>query len=403
MAREKWSAPDPVGVSTPAPAAAPRETTRQTWSGSSKTAAPTQSDAEVIRKDLLAHARHYDFFYAVGMMERLYPEAVRVGGNGPYPYEAIRFRHDPALSFSAGDVSGVTFDERPRAPEDRLETPRPYFQVTTSFLGLTGGVTPLPLYFAEEIAQAQDATVQRDFLDLFHHRLISLVYRVGVKHDLAREFTVDASDAWSRRILALAGFDLWSGRALEHVPLWRMLRLAPLLAARTRSARVLAIAIEDACEEALQGAHVRIEQFRGDWTPLDGAQRMALGVRNHVLGRDSILGQRVFDRASRAVIVIETLTTNFRRFLTDGDMFPVVLELVHMLSPEPIAYELDLVIGERARPRFELGRPLGGRIGVDAWLSSGAGDVTHLRVQLPNEVPRHDGAFGHGWQSKPQR
>lgn len=407
MAREKRSAADPVR-SAPTPGVGPedgqgRDTTRS-LTRSGRTLAPTQSDAEWIRNDLLAHARHYDFFYAVGMMERLYPDAVRVGGNGPYHHEAIRFCHDEALSFSPGDVARVTFGDRPRAPEERFEISRPYFQVTTAFLGLTGSVSPLPLYFAEEIAQAQDHTVERDFLDVFHHRLISMVYRVGVKHDLAREYSVDASDAWSRRILALAGFDLWGGRRLEHLPLWRMLRLAPLLAARTRSARVIATAIEDACEDALQGARVRIEQFRGDWTPLDAAQRMALGVRNHALGRDAVLGQKVFDRASRAVIVIETLTANFRRFLGDGDMFPVVLELVHLLSPEPITFELDLVINERARPRFELGRPLGGRLGVDAWLSSGGGgEATHLRVQLPSELPKHEGAFGHGWQSKPQR
>ena len=39
------------------------------------------------------------------MLERLTPDAERVGGNGPAASEAIRFLHDPSLGFQAGEVS----------------------------------------------------------------------------------------------------------------------------------------------------------------------------------------------------------------------------------------------------------------------------------------------------------
>lgn len=394
MASEKRTAADPVSRKSTLPPGAVLDV-----------APPSKEEANAIEQDLLQNALSYDFFYAVGMMERLHPAAVRVGGDGPYAFEAIRFRHDPSLAFKPGDISKVRYVEVPRAAEDRLEVARHRFEVTTTFIGLTGTVSPLPLYLAEEIEQAQDSSVEREFLDLFHHRIISFVYRLGVKYDLAREYSVDAADAWSRRILALAGFDLWAERKLRYIPIWRVLRLAPLLAHRTRSGRVIETAIEDACEEALEGACVRIEQFTGDWTPLDEDQRMALGRENHVLGQSALLGLRCYDRAGKARIVIGPLGENFRRFLADGDMFLVVLELLHLLTEEPIHYELELVIHERHRPPCRLGAASGSRMGVDAWIASqsASGRETRLQVDMPKMLPKDPSSFALGWQSQPQR
>ncbi|MBL9039464.1 MAG: type VI secretion system baseplate subunit TssG, partial [Archangium sp.] len=84
----------------------------------------------------MAWANALGFFRFVALMERLTAGAARIGGDGPVADEAIRFRHNPALTFSAGDLSAVemTFGATTR------------FEVETTFLGLTGSSTPLPLY-----------------------------------------------------------------------------------------------------------------------------------------------------------------------------------------------------------------------------------------------------------------
>ncbi len=336
--------------------------------------------------DVLANGMYYDFFVTVGMLERLTPESVRIGGDGPYQRESIRFRHDPSLGFSAGDVSAVSYVEVPRAQEDALERKRHRYEVTTAFLGLTGSASPLPTFMSEELLQAQEqGRLRGEFLDLFHHRLVSLVYRIGVKYDLAREFALDCTDAWTRRILALGGIDPWSERRPQHVPLWRLVRIAPLLAARVRSGRVIERAIRDICDEALDPeARVTMEQFAGGWVPLDPEQRTMLGIKNTVLGQSAVLGVQCYHRAGKAIVVIGPLHENFRRFLADGDMYPRVKELLELMCPEPIDFELDLVLAEHARPPFKLGEAAGQRVGIDTWLSSraGAGKQTHLRVPI---------------------
>jgi type VI secretion system protein ImpH len=366
----------------------------------------TEEGLVKLREGLLADAPRYDFFVAVGMIERLIPEAMRVGGDGPVSAEVLRFRHDPTLGFKPGDITSLGWVPLPQSAEEGWEEPRHRFELTTTFIGVTGSCTPLPLYLAEEILQSQDSSqLEQDFLDLFHHRLISFVYRVGVKYDYPREFVDELTDPWSRRVLALAGFDTWAGRRLRHVPLWRLLRLAPLLAARARTARTLELILEDVCGEALAGASVRLEQFKGDWTDLDDEQRMALGLSSNALGVSSVLGQKCYHRAGKATIVIGPLGDNFRRFLKDGDMLPVILEILDLVATDPVELDLDLVLSTSARPPFKLGQREGGRIGTDAWLSSraGASQETHLRVELPTELPREEEAFQPGWQSIPQR
>lgn len=338
---------------------------------------------------LLAHARQYDFFVTVAMLERLTPDAIRVGGDGPYDRESIRFRHDPSLSFSAAEVMRVERAEVPRPPEQGFDKTRHRFEVTTSFLGITGSVSPLPLYLAEEIEQGDEASrIRKDFLDLFHHRVISFVYRVGQKFDFPREYKKDASDAWSRRMLALAGFDAYETWRPKHLPRWQMLRLAALFASRVRSGRTIEMALEDVVGHALAGAKISMKQFSGEWTPLDKEQRMSLGVLNSRLGIDGVLGIECFHKAGKATVVIGPLGENFRRFLADGDLYPVVCEVLGLLTAEPIEFELDLVLAPQARPPFVLGKTEGGRLGFDAWLSSrvGARGETHLRVPLPTEL-----------------
>ncbi|MEX1366587.1 MAG: type VI secretion system baseplate subunit TssG [Nannocystaceae bacterium] len=336
---------------------------------------------------LLSHAGAYNFFVSVSMLERLTPEAIRVGGEGPYEGEVIRFRHDHDLIFNAGEIVKIERVEVPRAPEDRLDTPRYRFEITTSFLGVSGAVSPMPMYIADEICQDDDAArIKRDFLDLFHHRLVSLVYRIGTKFDYPREYTQAADDPWSRRMLAMAGLDAFERWRPRHLTRRQMLRLSALLSSRVRSAHTLALAVADVTAEALQGAKVDVVQFSGDWSILDPEQRISLGVDNSYLGISSVLGIEVFDRAGKATIVIGPLRENFRRFLSDGDMFPAICELVGMLSPDPIEYELDLVLVDR--PPFHLGKKEGGRVGFDSWLSSRAGqaDHTHLKVPLPRDL-----------------
>src|SRR5690349_16982663 len=110
----------------------------------------------------IARARETGFFALISTLERLQPSAERVGGYGPVAQEALRFRNDPSMGFSASDVSDAAIIKVDGAGGRSREV----VEVTTTFLGLTGSVSPLPLHIPAEVAhESGPRNVQRDFLD----------------------------------------------------------------------------------------------------------------------------------------------------------------------------------------------------------------------------------------------
>ena len=338
-------------------------------------------DLLAISEALAEAAPRASFFPLVAFLERLTAGAQPLGGEGPASEEGVRFRHDPAMIFSAGDVARVKLREERVRPGDPGSPVRQLFEVTTTFLGLTGAVTPLPLYVAEEIAKEaeEENAIRRDFLDVFHHRMLSLLFRIRSRYDLGSGFTAGGEDRWSRRILALGGVPKVPEGS--RVPAWRLLRLSPLLAGRARTALGLEAFLSDVLEDELHGGKVEIRQFAGAWADLDIGQRFQLGRANHQLGKSSALGTRVYFRAGSFTIRLGPLDEQtYRRFLPDGDLCPVVGEAVQTYLPDPLEYALELVLGKEAGVGFRLARSGGGRLGRDTWL--GGRDMARKQLQV---------------------
>lgn len=320
---------------------------------------------------LLRSARRRGFDPLMRVVERLRPGSPEVGGEAMPAEEPIRLRHDPSLGFSTGDVASVRRARLPADPGDLQ--PRPEIvEITTTFLGLTGTVSPLPGYFAEEVAQevahaGDEPARQREFLDLFHHRVLSLFHRAATVHDPAATCRSDQSDAWARRLLALEGFDPVGGHLPDLEP-WRLLRYAPLLGERAMTASGLAAAVADALREELGGARVTVEQFVGTWVPVSPDDRTCLGVAACELGRLAMLGSHVFDRAGSFRVVLGPLDAEgFRRF-ERPELRARAGRIVRALAGDALDHEIVLWLSRDAAPPLALDSSGAFRLGRNAWL-----------------------------------
>ncbi len=329
------------------------------------------------------------FVPLVSLLERLTSSAVRVGGDGPPSEEAIRFRHDPALTFSAGDVSQVKLTPRVSAWGEEHKGPRHIFEVVTTFLGLTGAASPLPGYMVEEIAQEDpDRPMRREFLDLFHHRVVSLLYRALTHYQLEAETTRAGDDAWSRRVLALAGLDTYERGPSVGLSVDQLLRLAPLLVTRARTARTLELALMDVLRNELGEAKVTVQQFSGSWVDVEPEQRMKLGKLNSQLGRSSMLGGRLFDRAGKFIIGISPLDgATYHRLLPEGDLSPLVREVVTLVVRDPLECAMELGVREDALDAFQLTKKNTARLGRNTYLWNRRGAVLRLRKRVVSLPP----------------
>jgi type VI secretion system protein ImpH len=339
---------------------------------------PEGPAAELLQlgKPVLRAARRSTFFTTISLFERLTPGSVRIGGDGPINEERLRFRHDPAMSFSAGDISHAKVAVLPKSPERSLLEDIAVFEVMTTFLGLTGAASPLPLYMVEEVLhEDDDSPVRRHFLDIFHHRLLSLLYRSVMKYMPAREHVTTKDDVWMLRALALGGLDPEIQTVSDKIPRHTLVRLIPLLSGRGRNTRTTQKATREILGDLLGVVpEVSVRELAGGWIKVDEDQQMSLGAHNCELGLTAILGQHTYDRAGRFAMRVGPLTRKqYRRFLKDGDLLPVVKEIVHLSSKESLDYDLELLLRGDEVPTFVLSRSAETILGRDTHLRSNIG------------------------------
>jgi type VI secretion system protein ImpH len=324
----------------------------------------------------LEAARRRGAYALLLLAERLLGRGAAVGTDAACHEERIRLRHDPSLAFSTGEVSRVRVQALAPDAQDPAGEARTALEITTAFLGLSGSTSPLPSYLAEEIAlEDEDAPRRRDFLDVFHHRFISLYYRARARSDHPNGYRSDQSDPWSTRILALLGRDSRPG-----IERWRLLRWAPLLAERSLTPAALATIVADVLEEDLGRLGVDIEPLVGGWAEIDPLDRNRLGRACSTLGKDLVLGRRILDRAGKFRIVVGPLSREDLAHAQERkEALRRLAAVLAELCPPSVEVELWLWLTKDAAPHLALGQA---RLGRDSWLG-GQIRETQLRVELP--------------------
>lgn len=334
--------------------------------------AERKSDAALIEL-LEREGQRFEFFRAVQLLHRLAPGAVPVGEGGPAGQEPIRFAHDPSLTFHSGDIVKI----EPRVVRDG----HVFTRVTTSFLGLTGAASPLAPYMTEEVlrADAADDPSLRQFYDLFHHRVLSLLFRAWKKYRFGAGFRSDATDPFTKRSLSFVGVDVAGALPKHGLPPGDLLALAPIISQRTRPARSLQVVLE----RLFDGADVRVESFVARRVRVNEQERALIGIQNNVLGRDMTIGKTVIDRSGAFRVVVGPVGYDlFQAFLPGGQHHERLKRIVDQFSGGVLEPELELRLDKEAAPRFQLGRERGGILGKTTHLARADEKPMRVRVVL---------------------
>jgi type VI secretion system protein ImpH len=320
--------------------------------------------------------RKFGFFQAVRLLHQLVPGSIPVGELGPASQEPVRFRHDPSLIFHASDIDRIEVEDaggRERAV------------VTTTFLGLTGTTSPLATVFTEDVLRADtnDDSALRGLYDLLHHRLVSLFYRTWKKYRFQAGFRPDASDAFSRRMLAFVGVDVAGAIPRRGLTAFELLALTPLLATPSRPARTVQIVLA----RFLQGAPVEVEPFVLRRVHIRDDDRVLLGRRNNVLGVDFTIGRTVPDRSGRFRVVVGPVDfRTFEALMPGGERHAQLRDVILQIAPMHLEPELELILDTEQAPRFQLGTERGGRLGVTTHLPRRDMKTMRGRVILSEDV-----------------
>ena len=342
------------------------------------------SDPEVLHEqhvnELASSARQFNYYRLLYMLERVFPDAPPVGNLGPVRDERIRLRGDPSLVFNSSDVSEVNYR---RMPDNEKRA-----QVSSSFLALYGSVSPLPPHYIEKIAQDEyrgDTQVTRELLDVIHHRLLSLVYRSWSKYRHSVGYISNGQDNFTKRLWCAVGIDGFNDKQHPLNPFY-FLRFAPLLASKSRSARGLQVVLD----ELLGGIGVDIEQFVGHWTLIEKPLRNKIGVMNHQLGQNMVIGRYVYDGSGRYTVKLGPLEYNdYLSFLPGGHRRPFLQSVINTFTPGIHDVMLELQVDLDAAPRFQLGSPRASTLSRTAWLGGSGAQSFNITVPLEDR-PKSD-------------
>lgn len=314
---------------------------------------------EALLSELLAHGRQFDFYQAVRVLLALRPGAATPGGHGQLSKEAIRFRANPSLGFPASDVENV---EREAATAAGL----PPYTMTVNFLGLIGPASPLPAYYTEEVIRADaDTAMTQHFLDMFHHRLTSFVYRSWEKYRYILQYRPGARDPFSNRMFALIGLGHARLRNDSGLQWARLLPYLGLIGMKVRSAALLSGVVS----HYFGSVPVRVQEYIRHKTVIDPMQRNCLGVVNCALGVSSMLGEKVYDVNTKFKLRIGALDfAAYREFLPGGRDYAALRELVRFTLIDPFEYDVELLLRADDVPRTALTEDNPCRLGYSNWL-----------------------------------
>lgn len=344
-----------------------------------------RSELEIELLDLLDRVSdepwEFDFFALLRRVEALAlgsRDAPGLGLSRKTAEDPVRLCQEASLGFAPRTIAA----SRTRAGVTRL---------WVYFLGLMGPQGPLPLHLTEFVRsrerQHNDPTAAR-FLDIFHHRMLSLFYRAWAQSraevSLDRWF-LGGKERYSGQVASLIGLGMPSLRGRGSVPDWAKLAYAGRLAGVTRNAEGLAAIVEDYFE-----VPVRVTEFVGRWESLPRENRMRLGGSRSSgeLGVSTMVGTRVWNCQGAVRLTLGPMGLDmYTRLLPTGPSYPRLADWVKLYAGAEQGWEAALVLKEADVPALKLGS--GVRLGWTTWLSRGrlghdASDVV-LRAGLSED------------------
>lgn len=294
-------------------------------------------------------ATDFSFFQAVRLLLRAAGGREPVGSFLHPDREPVRFAAHLSLAFPVAEIESLEARSDPRSNQD--EPPL----MTVNFFGLHGPSGVLPTRFTETMIErslARDRTM-RDFLDLFNHRLVSLLYRAWEKYRFPVAYERSQDDPFTGYMLDLIGLGTPGLRNRQAVPDQVLICYEGLLAQFPRSAAALRLILAHYFE-----VQVEIEPFAGTWRPLDSGSRTCLGggfSRSEQLGIGIVLGDEIWDQQSVVRVKLGPMPLErYESFLPDGDAHAPLKALARFFCGDDIDVEAQLILKREEAPRAAL-------------------------------------------------
>ncbi len=312
-----------------------------------------------LKERLFKEFYRFSFFKAVHLLELLFPEKKQLGQTLAPEEEPVRFSVKPGLSFPPSDISNLTQEDEKRPAN-----------MEVAFMGLIGPSGVLPYWYNE---LALERLRQKDlgftaFLDVFHHRLISLFYLAWGKYRFPEKYLPGAKDRLSHQLLSLIGLGTPELDGKIGLPSESLIFHSGFLSRIVPSATAVEHTVE-----YFSGTRAQVEQFIDRTLSISPEDQTQLGVANGQLGVDALCGSWAWENQTKFRIHLGPMGYgHFLRLLPTGDLLRPIFSLVRYMVGIEYEFEIRLFLTREEVPPCVLGMesPASPRLGWSTWLKT---------------------------------
>ncbi|WP_051710758.1 type VI secretion system baseplate subunit TssG [Andreprevotia chitinilytica] len=324
---------------------------------------PPRTKPIPVGERLFKEPQAFEFTQALMLLERMRPEATPLGTGIDPRREAVRLRGPLSPVFAVSALSKLERGIDGKAPV-----------LTAQLFGLGGPDGPLPYAYQEwlQLRALRKDHGPAEFLDLFQHRLLSLLYRARCKYRVAPSFAPPAQSPAYRMLQSLVGLLPRPLQDRQDVPDAAILARTALFANQRRSLAGFEVIVRNHF-----GVAVRLSQFEGGWRDIPPVSRSTLGQhgRNRSLGRNAVAGRRVWDEHAGIRITLGPMSqARCRDFLPGGTPYTALVALAAFYFGPDLRCNLTLLLPDgEARPA-SLNRTDPPRLSWGSWLGRQEGE-----------------------------
>lgn len=299
-----------------------------------------------------------DLFAALRRIEAIDSVMPRLGTSLHPKDDPIRLGQEPDLAFSPSTIASYKSTHANRPP-----------RLGVLSFGLLGANGPLPLHltdYARGQWLSQDRSTLVEFLDMFHHRLISLFYRAWANSKPTVHADRPQADRFQLYLGSLVGLGQPSLRQRDEVNDAAKRYYAGQIVNHRRNAAGLVALLKD-----YFSLPIKLIPFVGHWLQLPRFSRAHLGAQDQGmhLGRGAVIGKRVWDCQHKFRLEVGPLNlSQYQEFLPGGKALGRLITWIKNYIGDELAWDLRLVLKRDEVPRLQLGR--GTQLGWTTWLTS---------------------------------
>jgi len=324
-------------------------------------------------------------FGFIALMRRLgvlYPDRPPIGRASRPQQEPFRLGQAASLAFAPREIAEVSLpfedgaSSDPPAVRARKGNNPAVPAVWLYGLGLLGPNGPLPLHYSELVRERtenyQDSTLA-DFLDIFHHRYLTHMYRAWAQSQSAAGLDRPDDETFSRYVARLTG----------HDPLEIHDSVLPAHARLAASAHLIHEARHpDGLAATLArffAVPVQLQEFVMHWIRIDEEDHTRLGRPNasSVMGEGAIAGEVVADRQNKFRLVLGPLSLErYLRFTPQGKDLQPLVEWVRGFVGYEFVWEVELRVRRDSTPPARLEDKE--KLGWSTWLGGSEDAATNI-------------------------